>query len=310
MDSTLTLPLSSGIGLKPQHFTEAIQAKSQQLSQQPWFEVHPENYLMAGGPLLHGLTQIREQFALSLHSVGMSPGSADGVNVEHVRRIKALCDRLQPALVSDHLAWTRWQQHALNDLLPIPYSEMALTTVCNNLDHIQSLLGRSIAIENPSLYLALPNGDYDEAEFLVQLAKRTDCRLLLDLNNLIVNSNNIGLDASAYLRQIPPALVAEYHLAGHKVEQLPEGVLCIDDHGSPVSERVWQLYNEALQVIGPRPTLLEWDTNVPEFSVLQTEAAKATACMQRLSSKQLSTELLSTEKLFTEQGGTMERRYA
>jgi uncharacterized protein len=281
MESTQTLPLSTGIGLKPQHFANALQASSQLPSQKPWFEVHPENYLMAGGPLLQGLTQIREKFALSLHSVGMSPASADGVNVEHVRRIRTLCDRLQPALVSDHLAWTRWQQQSLNDLLPIPYSQEALTTISNNVDHIQNLLGRSIAIENPSLYLALPAGDYDEAEFLVQLARHTGCRILLDLNNLIVNTHNVGLDASVYLRRIPPHLVVEYHVAGHKVEQLPEGVLCIDDHGSPVSERVWQLYDEALRVIGPRPTLLEWDTNVPNFSVLQTEAAKANTCMQQ-----------------------------
>ena len=245
MFPVLPLPTTATVGLKAPHFSDALA----QMPRNGWFEVHAENYLMAGGPLLKGLSAIREKFQLSFHCVGMSPGSADGLDEVHVQRIKQLCERFQPALVSDHLSWSRWQQHSLNDLLPLPYSEAALTTISDNVDRIQTLLGRSIAIENPSVYFALPDGDMDEADFLVQLAQRSGCSILLDLNNLVVNATNVGLDAGRYLRRIPPLLVSEYHLAGHKVEQHASGALCIDDHGSAVSDRVWSLYAEALQVM-------------------------------------------------------------
>lgn len=271
------LPLNAGIGLKHQHFAEALQRSAQH----DWFEVHAENYLMEGGPLLQGLLRVRERAQISLHCVGMSPGSADGIDENHVRRIKALCDKLQPSLVSDHLAWTRWGMHSLNDLLPLPYSEAALTLVCSNITRIQEILGRRIAIENPSVYFAFAESDMDEADFMTQMAKRTGCALLLDLNNLVVNANNVSLNTRAYLDRIPASLVTEYHLAGHKVEQHEHGLLCIDDHGSAVSAAVWALYEQALQIIGPRPTLLEWDTNVPAFAELKAEANKADQRLQQ-----------------------------
>jgi len=265
------IPARGGIGLKPKHFTEILEKKPSA----SWFEVHPENYLVAGGPMHHYLSRIRADYPLSFHSVGMSLGSAEGPDSLYIHRLKNLCDRYQPSLFSDHLSWSRWNHTFLNDLLPLPYTHAALQLILANVDKVQNILGRSIAIENPSTYLALVGGDMDECDFLVELARRSGASILLDINNIHVSATNHGWSSLDYLERIPAHLVSEIHLAGHKVEQTAAGTLLIDDHGSQVCTEVWALYGQALARIGPRPTLIEWDTDVPELSVLHTEAVKA-----------------------------------
>lgn len=262
------IPAAAGIGLKPQHFEPVLEQKPPV----SWFEVHPENYLMAGGPMHHYLTQIRERFPLSFHSVGMSFGSNGGVDVDHVHKLADLVQRYQPGLVSDHLSWSRWGHYFLNDLLPMPYTTEALKIMTNNIDHVQSLLGRPIAIENPSSYVLPGEPELSEWDFLVELARRSGSAILLDINNIYVSTNNHDWSAEQYIRSIPPELVAEVHLAGHKVEQVGQERIWIDDHGSRVCDEVWRLYELALAHHGPVPTLIEWDTDVPEFTVLLEQA--------------------------------------
>ena len=262
------IPVSAGIGLKPQHFAEVLDSDPAA----GWFEIHPENYLMAGGPMHHYLTAVRERFPLSFHSVGMSLGSAGGIDTRHLYKLKHLIDRYQPAFFSDHLSWSRWQQFALNDLLPMPCTREALDIMVHNVDQVQSLLGRSIAIENPSSYLLPGEPEMPEWEFLVQLAQRSGATILLDVNNIFVSAHNHGWCAEEYVRNIPATLVSEMHLAGHKLEALPGRTILIDDHGSHISAEVWALFDLALQHIGPVPTLIEWDTDVPSLIVLRDEA--------------------------------------
>lgn len=230
---------------------------------------------MAGGALLQMLESARERYPLSFHSVGMSPGSADGVDTRHVERIKQLARRFQPGLISDHLSWSRLDGAVLNDLLPMPYTREALDTVVDNVDQIQNILGRAIAIENPSAYFAAAAADMDECDFLLELARRSGAGILLDVNNVYVSACNQGWRAQDYLRRIPPESVVEIHLAGHKVEDTEAGEVRVDDHGSPVCEAVWRLYEFALDHIGPRPTLIEWDANIPALEVLIGEARRA-----------------------------------
>lgn len=265
------VPARAGIGLKPLHFDQV-------LAERPdigWLEVHPENYLVDGGPLHHYLHRIRAEYPLSFHSVGMSPGSAGGIDEAHVKRLAELCRRYEPALVSDHLSWSRWAHSYLNDLLPMPYTEGALQVCCDNVDRIQELLGRTIALENPSVYLALPVADMDECEFLLTLVRRTGASILLDINNLHVSGCNLGWSPQEYLRRIPAGLVSEIHLAGHLVESTEAGTFLIDDHGSRVCPETWVLYRQALDRLGPVPTLIEWDTNIPALDVLLDEAGMA-----------------------------------
>ena len=264
------IPAAAGIGLKPQHFTEVIQGDHCA----GWFEVHPENYLMKGGPMHYYLGKVREKYPLSFHSVGMSLGSSGGVDVNHVKRLKTLIKRYQPALVSDHLSWSRWGRQFFNDLLPMPYTSEALRIMVDNVDHVQSLLGRAIAIENPSSYLLPGVPDYSEWDFLVELAKRSGASILLDINNIFVSACNHSWSAEHYIKNIPTQLISEIHLAGHKVEQLEDQTIWIDDHGSRVCGKVWDLYALALQLHGPHATLIEWDTDVPDFDVLLDQAQK------------------------------------
>lgn len=265
------VPVRAGIGLKPEHFTEILERHPAV----GWFEVHPENYLMPGGPMPHYLGKIREHYPLSFHSVGMSLGSADGVDVHHVRRLKQLLDRFQPALVSDHLSWSRWGNTSLNDLLPMPYTEAALRLMSDNLSRVQDILGRPIAVENPSSYFDMAGTDMTEWEFLVQLVKNTGATILLDINNIFVSACNHGWEAQEYIQHIPAALVSEIHLAGHKIQATDFGEIRIDDHGSPVCDDVWDLFSFAIRQLGRFPTLIEWDTDVPAFSVLEEEARLA-----------------------------------
>jgi uncharacterized protein len=268
--STQPIPANAGVGLKPQHY-QTILADTPDIG---WFEVHPENYFCAGGASHQYLTAINEQYPLSMHGVGMSLGSCDGLDMAHLKSIKQLLDRYQPALFSEHLSWSRFQGQYTNDLLPVIYSQEMLKQFISNIKQAQDYLERPLLIENPSSYFQVAL-DFSEAEFLVELVTASDAFILLDINNIYVSANNHGFDAKAYIDQIPAHLVKEYHLAGHSIDSLSEGKLHIDDHGSEVCQAVWQLYEYALNKIGTRPTLIEWDTNIPSFEYLLLEAQKA-----------------------------------
>lgn len=262
-----------GIGFKPGHYRAILETRPPV----EWFEVHAENYMVAGGPALRQLEAIRALCPVSLHAVGLSLGSPGPVDTVHLRRLGRLIDHIQPTLVSDHLAWCRDGDVYLPDLLPLPYTEEALGVVCDNVSRVQDAIDRTILIENPSAYLRHRDADMGEAEFLAALARRSGCGILLDVNNLYVSAANVGLDADAYLAALPQAIVGEIHVAGHKTESGPAGTVLIDDHGSPVADAVWRLYRGAVGRFGPIPTLVEWDSAVPPLETLVAEAAKARA---------------------------------
>jgi hypothetical protein len=207
--------------------------------------------------------------------VGLSLGSADGVCKQHLKALKQIIDRYEPGLVSEHLSWSRWQQTALNDLLPIPYTHEALQVFIDNIDTTQTALGRPILIENPSSYLTFKDADYTESDFLITLAQKSGAKILLDVNNVFVSAMNHWFDAIDYIESIPADLVSEIHLAGHSIDHTDYGAIFIDDHGSAITDIVWELFEITLNHIGAKPTLIEWDNNVPEWVVLYHEAKKA-----------------------------------
>ncbi len=263
--------LGVGVCLKPQHFQEI-------LSTSPpvgWFEVHSENYMGQGGPSLSYLEAICANYPLSLHGVSLSLGSDEGLNQEHLQRLKILVDRFKPALVSEHLSWSRIGDTYLNDLIALPYNEASLDIICTHIQETQDYLQRTIAIENPSSYVTFKASTIEEPDFLAQLVKRTGCKLLLDVNNIFVSGNNNHFDPQEYIDSIPTGVVQEIHLAGHSKRKVGEHYLCIDDHGSEVSEKVWDLYKLAIARFGAIPTLIEWDTDVPVFKTLLQEASRA-----------------------------------
>ena len=263
-------PGATGIGLRSVHVAEVI-ARPPAVA---WLEVHAENYL-GGGPILRDLERIRASHPVSLHAVGLSLGSADGIDPEHLTRLRRLVDRIDPMLVSDHLAWSRSGGAYLNDLLPVPCTSEALDVVARNVDLVQARLGRALLVENPSSYLRFRGAIMPEAEFLAELTRRTGCRLLCDVNNLYVSAHNLGLDAEAYLDALPGDAIDEFHLAGHCANDADGTIVLVDDHGSAVSNPVWALYEMALARFGPRPTLIEWDTDIPPLDVLVDEAGHA-----------------------------------
>lgn len=267
------IPTLVGIGLRPSHYAAVLDRRPKV----DWFEVHPENFMAAGGPSLAMLEAVRATHPLSFHSVGLSPGSHRPPDPAHLRRFRRLVDRFRPALVSDHLAWSSDDGVYMPDLLPVPYNGDALDRVVANIGRIQDALGRPILIENPSLYLRPAGAEMDEPDFLAALANRTGCGVLLDVNNVYVSSMNLGFDADAYIDHLPLGVVGEIHLAGHKTETGPYGTVRIDDHGSVVADPVWRLYERAIRRFGAAPTLIEWDTDVPTLDVLIAEAAKARA---------------------------------
>jgi uncharacterized protein len=269
------LPARAGIGLRSPHVAEVLATRPALA----WLEVHPENYL-GGGPAVRALQAIRQDYPVSFHAVGLSVGTADGLDRRHLGRLKSLADRLEPALVSEHLAWSQVSGAYLNHLLPLPYTDEALAVVCRNVDEVQTTLGRRVLIENPSGYLRFTASTIPEAEFLAALVLRTGCGLLCDVNNVYVTTQNLGLDPVAYLAALPPDAVDEIHLAGHSVNDADGQLLLIDDHGSPVSPAVWALYEDALRRFGAVPTLVEWDTEVPTLEVLLQEARRAEARLQ------------------------------
>jgi len=269
------IPARAGIGLRFPHHDHVL-AKRPDVA---WFEVHPENYL-GEGVVAGDLEMVRRDYPLSLHATGLSLGSADGLDLEHLSAIAAFSRRIQPGLVSDHLSWSAAGGLHLPDLLPLPFSEEALAVVARNVDQTQTVLGRQILIENPSAYLAFADSALTEAEFLGELVRVSGCGVLLDVNNIVVSAGNLGESPALRLGQlldhVPPGAIGEIHLAGHAVRPLADGaVLRIDYHGSPVSPRVWSLFETVIARIGPRPTLIEWDTAIPAFDVLRAEEASA-----------------------------------
>lgn len=272
------LTASAGAGLKPAHYRDILEGPSRSRGQDAaWFEVNAENYMGAGGPPHFFLGRVRELYPVSLHGVGLSIGSAAGMTPGHLARLKAVTDRYEPVLVSEHLAWSTHDGAYLNDLLPLPYDEDTLALVARHVDEAQSALGRRLLIENPSTYLrpdcSALREQMEETEFLSLLARRTGCGLLLDVNNVFVSATNHGFDASAYLADFPAEHVEEIHLAGHAAAD--GGDLLIDTHDRPVTEAVWTLYRNLIQRIGPRPTLIEWDADIPAWSVLSEQVALA-----------------------------------
>jgi uncharacterized protein (UPF0276 family) len=273
--------LGAGLALKPAHFEAALASTAPGL----WFELHPENYLVAGGPRLAWLDALRQAHPLSLHGVSLSL-AGDAPPASQLAALKQLVDRVQPALVSEHLAWSSWQGLYLPDLLPFPRTQAALLRISTNIDAVQSALGHTIAIENPSHYLHLPGHDWDEIDFLGELVRRTGCGLLLDVNNVQVSAHNLGYCPHSYLDRVPAEAIQEIHLAGHSQDPLLGPALWIDSHDSPVSPAVWQLYRRLLDRIGPRPTLIERDDQLPPFEVLMAERAQAQAMQQEAPSSQ------------------------
>ena len=267
------IPVRAGVGLKPDHY-QYILANLPDIG---WLEVHPENYMVNGGAQSNYLSAISEHYPLSMHGVGLSLGSMDGLDLEHLKALKKLLDQYQPAVFSEHLSWSRFGKYYLNDLLPVAYNAESLKQFVNNVRQAQDYLERRILIENPSSYFELDAMSFTEAEFLIAVAHESDCDILLDVNNLYVSAINHQFDADEYLAAIPPERVKEYHLAGHSIETHDFGTLRIDDHGSEVSDPVWDLYDKALNQIGTRATLIEWDTNIPEWQVLYEEALHAEA---------------------------------
>jgi uncharacterized protein (UPF0276 family) len=260
---------AAGIGVKPQHFAEAVASTAAGL----WFEVHAENYMVAGGPRIAMLELMRRDRPLSLHGVGMSLAGAAEPDPDHLAALKHLVDRFEPELVSEHLAWSRLDGRCFPDLLPVPRTNEVLMRCAANIGRVQDALGRQILIENPTHYLALRDHSWSETSFLSELARRSGCGLLIDVNNVAVGAHNVGFDAAAWLEAIPADRVGEIHLAGHS--QDGEGTLLIDSHDEPVSELVWDLYQRLVERIGPRPTLIERDGNVPAFAELMNERGRA-----------------------------------
>lgn len=263
------------MSLKPRHYAEAEACPAAGAQAGLWFEVHPENYMVDGGPRLHWLERIRRVRPLSLHGVGLSLAGDERPDRAHLARFRTLIDRFDPFVVSEHLAWSRRGGVYHPDLLPIPRNGETLALVCENVDAAQTALGRRILIENPTAYLALTGHDWDEVAFLAEIARRTGCGLLIDVNNVHVSACNMGFSAEGWIDAVPANLVGEIHLAGHRPDPVWGERLLIDSHDAPVSEAVWALHARLTDRIGVRPTLVERDGAVPEFPVLLAEQARA-----------------------------------
>ncbi|CAL8970492.1 hypothetical protein RHODGE_RHODGE_03625 [Rhodoplanes serenus] len=272
-----TLPADAGVGFKPQHLDDLLAGDA------PigFVEIHAENYMGAGGPPHAMLRMLRERFALSIHGVGLSIGASRPLDRDHLARLRTLCDRHPPQSFSEHLAWSSHGDVYYNDLLPAPYTAATLARVCEHVDAVQTALGREMLLENPSTYVLFETSTIPETEFLSEVARRTGCGLLLDVNNVFVSALNHGTDPRAYLAAFPLARVKEIHLGGHAETTDDTGApLLIDAHGTPVADPVWTLYAETIARTGPLPTLIEWDNDVPAWPVLAAEAARARAVLR------------------------------
>jgi uncharacterized protein len=259
-----------GLGLRAPHVAEVVANRPAVA----WWEIHAENHL-GGGPARRQLEAIRRDAPVSVHGVGLSPGTAEGPDRRHLARVRRLIDWLEPALVSEHLSWSIAGGAYLNHLLPLPYTEDSLAILCDNVEIVQAALGRRLLVENPASYLRFRHSPIAEPEFLAELARRTGCGLLCDVNNVYVTTQNFGLDARAYLAALPPSAVGEIHLAGHARNDADGHTILIDDHGSRVAAPVWELYEHALARFGRVPTLIEWDTDIPPLETLLNEAEQA-----------------------------------
>jgi len=270
------IPARGGVGLKAEHYRTIVET----LPDVGFFEVHAENYMGAGGPPHRYLSAIRERYPLSLHGVGLSIGADRPLDEDHLQRLKRLIERYRPGLFSEHLAWSSHDSSFLNDLLPVPYTAETLTRVIEHIDQVQNALRRQMLLENPSTYLAFAESTYSEIDFIAEVVRRTGCGLLLDVNNVYVASTNQEWDPIAYIEAYPLAHVQEIHIAGYTREADDKGrPLLIDTHNRPVEEIVWSLYAHAVTLIGPVPTLIEWDADVPDWPTLKREADRAEAIM-------------------------------
>ena len=279
LDSTppRRLPAAPGVGYKARHF-EALMADPGPVR---WIEIHAENYMGQGGRPLAQLAALGGRFPVSVHGVGLSIGAEHPLDADHLKRLKSLVDWVHPASFSEHLAWSTHDGAYLNDLLPLPYTEATLARVAEHIAQVQDALGRRMLLENPSSYLAFSTSTMSETAFLRALVERTGCGLLLDVNNVFVSATNLGLDARAYLADFPLQSVGEIHLGGHDAQADDAGrPLLIDSHGAPVADPVWTLYAEVIAAAGPLPTLIEWDTDVPDWPVLAAEAGRAAAVLE------------------------------
>ncbi len=266
------LPNTPGVGYKPQHFTTIMDAPGSV----GWLEIHAENYMGAGGRPISQLRHLAERFAFSVHGVGLSIGGEGPLDKDHLQRLKHLVGWLNPASFSEHLAWSTHESAFLNDLLPLPYTKDTLARVADHIDEVQEVVGRRMLLENPSSYLAFDESTLEETEFLKEIATRTGCGLLLDVNNVFVSATNLDSDPISYIDAFPLDLVGEIHLAGHDEDHDDHGKpLLIDSHGREVAEPVWTLFEHVIRKGGPRPSLIEWDNDVPDWPVLEAEAARA-----------------------------------
>ena len=266
------LPARAGVSFKPVHFRDIV-AAAQPIG---FFEVHAENYMGAGGPPHAHLGVLRERYALSVHGVGLSIGSMQALDRDHLGRLKALCDRYNPESFSEHLAWSSHDGVYFHDLLPLPYTSRTLARVAEHIDRVQTTLRRMMLLENPSAYVCIAESTISEVDFLAEISRRTGCGLLLDVNNVFVSAKNNGIEPAAYLQSFPLDRVLEIHLGGHHEDCDDTGApLLIDDHGSEVAADVWALYANVIARTGPVPTLIEWDNDVPDWSTFRAQAAAA-----------------------------------
>ncbi len=272
------LPAKPGVGYKPQHFTDIIDAPGQV----GWLEVHAENYMGLGGRPLAQLHALSERFPISVHGVGLSIGSEGRLDPEHLSRLKKLVDWLEPASFSEHLAWSTHDSAFFNDLLPLPYTDGTLAKVVEHVQQVQDLLKRPMLLENPSSYLKFEESTWQETDFLAEVAKRSGCGLLLDVNNVFISATNLDYSPQSYIDAYPTDLVGEVHLGGHDEDKDEFGApLLIDSHGREVADPVWTLMDYTFEQMGPRPLLIEWDTDVPEWSVLSAELDRAATALDK-----------------------------
>lgn len=266
------LPAGAGVGYKPQHYSDIIANPGPVR----WLEIHAENYMGDGGRPIAQLRHLSERFPISVHGVGLSIGGEGPLDTDHLARLKHLCDWLNPASFSEHLAWSTHDGAFLNDLLPLPYTKATVARVADHIDQLQEVLGRRMLLENPSSYLAFAESEMSETEFLRQVSDRTGCGLLLDVNNVFVSATNLGLSARDYIAEFPIDRIGELHLGGHDEDEDDHGApLLIDSHGREVADPVWALLHEVLDLSGPAPLLIEWDTDVPPWAELCAEAQRA-----------------------------------
>ncbi|KJH82903.1 DUF692 domain-containing protein [Stutzerimonas stutzeri] len=270
--------LGAGLSLKPEYYEAAQACTASGL----WFEVHPENYMLSGGPRLAWLEAVGAQHPLSLHGVSLSLAADCPPDESHLQRLKTLAERIRPALVSEHLAWSVWRGQYHPDLLPFPRTNAALARIVDNVQRTQDVLGRQIAVENPSHYMRIEGHEWDEIDFLAELARCSGCGLLLDINNVYVSAHNLDFDAFAYVDRFPAQAVLEVHLAGHSQDPQSDSGLLIDSHDAPITGAVWALYQRLIGRIGARPTLIERDDQLPAFTNLLGERD----CAQRLLDQQ------------------------